>query len=360
MLRVPFRLAAGVLYRTFQLSPAASYFLFSKSKAMPAKTEELTLIYRRERVRFDNSDVAILECEEPEVVGNNGNGKATTWLTAKGIIVKAECPPDELVQGLSYRFYGHFTTHDKYGQQFAARTYVRCQPHGKAGIIRYLQTTCAGFGMGKVTAEKLWDKFQGDAVRILREQPEVAVAAVGMSHFTEEKAAAASSALLEESALESVSIDLIDLLGGRGFPRDTPKKTVQEWGNRAAELVKRNPYLLMRFRGVGYVRTDRMYLDMGGNPSALKRQALAAWHSIASDTEGNTWHAPITAEIGIRSRVGGTKLNPAGAMKLCKRAGILSVQRDEENKPWLAETRKADNERFIAQWVMEALDEGLQ
>lgn len=317
---------------------------------MPAKTEELTLIYRHEQIRFDGSDVAILQCETPEQTP--APDSQLLAFVNPPVIVKCECPPDELITGLSYRFYGHWMTHHKYGQQFQARTYVRCQPHGRGGIIRYLLTTCAGCGMGKATAEKMWEKFKSDAVRILREEPEVAAAAVGMQHFTAEKAVAAAAVLKEESALEAVSIDVIDLLGGRGFPKDTPKKCIDKWGNRTAVLLKKNPYLLMLFRGCGFGLTDKMYLDMGGNPAALKRQALCAWNAVARDTDGHTWYRPEFVEMGLRGKIGGTLVRPIDAMKLAKRAGALSVFRDADNKPWVAEAKKAANERTIAEHVL--------
>jgi exodeoxyribonuclease V alpha subunit len=310
---------------------------------MPVKLTELTLIYRREWIRWDQT--AILECEEPADLLDGPAG---------GVIVKTDCPPDELVSGLSYRFYGHWVEHERHGRQFQAKTYVRCQPHGKAGVVRYLVTTCKGFGVGSATAAALWDKFQGDAVRILREDPAVAVTAVGMHHFTEEKAQEASRVLKEESALEAVSIDLIDLLGGRGFPRDTAKKCVAEWGNRAAELVRRSPYLLMRFRGCGFARTDQLYLDQGGNPAAMKRQALCAWYSVARDNDGHTWFRPEMIEAGLRGRISGAAVDAFSAMKLAKRARMLTVRHDASGT-WIAEKRKADNERTIAEHVQAML-----
>jgi len=328
---------------------------------MPAKLSELTLIFRRERVRFDGGDTCILECEEPAADGDDkqrhrfpdsvGGFNQLLDFAANGVIVKADVPDGELVGGLSYRFYGHWVEHDKYGRQFAAKTFVRCQPHGKQGVIRYLTTTCAGHGVGHATAVKLWEKFGGDAVRILREQPEVAAAAAGMPQFTDSKAAAASVVLREESALEAVHIDLIDLLGGRGFPHGTAKLAVAELGNRAALLIKRNPYLLMWFPGCGYLRTDQLYLDNGGRPAALKRQALAAWYAIARDSEGHTWHRPEVCEAGIRARVSGAEVRPLDAMILARRAGLLAVHRNGDGVPWLAESRKAENERTVAEHV---------
>ncbi len=335
---------------------------------MPVKLTELTLIFRRERIRFPGGDCCILECDEPPADGetqqrefaDSCGGLNGLLAQPSGVIVKSDCPEGELVGGLSYRFYGHWVEHDRHGRQFVAKTFVRVQPHGKAGVIRYITTTCAGYGVGHATAQKLWDKFQGDAVRILRESPEVAAAAVGMQHFTDAKAAAASEVLKEESAIESTHIDLIDLLGGKGFPRDTAKKAVAEWGNRAAILIRKNPYLLMRFRGCGFLRTDQLYLDQGGRPAALKRQALAAWYAVARDTEGHTWHRPEVVEGGIRGRVAGADVKPVAAMLLAKRAKMLSVMRNGDGIPWLAESRKADNERTIAEHVRAMLEAPVQ
>lgn len=316
---------------------------------MPAKLTELTLIYRRERIRWD--ETAILECEQPADMAMIVGFSEPLAVGELAVIVKTDCPPDELVGRLSYRFYGSWQNHDRHGRQFGAKTYVRCQPHGKAGVLRYLVTTCRQCGVGQATAAKLWDKFGGDAVRILREQPEVAVAAVGMPHFTDDKATAASAVLKEESAIEAVSIDLIDLLGGRGFPRDTAKKAVGEWGNRAAVLIRKNPYLLMRFRGCGFLRTDQLYLDQGGNPAALKRQALCAWYAIARDSEGHTWFRPDVIEAGLRGKISGAEIQAVPATILARRAGLLAVHRNGDGVPWIAEARKADNERTVAEHV---------
>jgi exodeoxyribonuclease V alpha subunit len=172
-----------------------------------------------------------------------------------------------------------------------------------------------------------------------------------MPHFTDTKAAAASAILKEESALESTHIDLIDLLGGRGFPHNTAKLAVAEWGNKAADLIKRNPYLLMRFPRVGYLRADQLYLDQGGRSAALKRQALAAWYAIARDSEGHTWHRPAVCGDGIKARVSGAEIQPVAAMILAKRAKLLAVHRNGDGQPWLAESRKAENERTVAEHV---------
>lgn len=326
---------------------------------MPSRMTELTLIFRRERIRWD--ETAILECEQPEDMAMIVAHDQPLAIGRQDVIVKAtDCPEGELIAGLSYRFYGQWTDHERHGRQFVARTYVRCQPHGRAGVIRYLTTTCRGCGIGHATAVKLWDKFGSNACRILRESPDVAVAAVDLPHFNADKADQAAAVLREEAALEAVSIDLIDLLGGRGFPRDLARKAVGEWGNRAAVLVRHNPYLLMRFRGVGFLRTDQLYLDNGGQPAAVKRQALCAWYSLARDTEGHTWFRPQQIEAGLAARISGAAVDPAKAVKLANRGRLIACHRNGPGEPWFAEWRKAENEKTVAEHVRSMLGAPVQ
>ena len=299
--------------------------------------EEITLTYRRERVRFDNGDdgpgVAIVECRTVEDDGQ-----------ARDVTLKVECEPNDLTQGLDYRFYGRWVTHHRYGRQFQANTFVLVRPHGKTGVLRYLVRAPH---VGGVTARTLWDKFDGNAVRILREQPEVASAAVGGA-FNVERAKVAADWLADEEAMEATTIDLIDVLGGRGFPKSIGKRAVKEWGNKAAELIRRNPFLLMRFRGCGFLRCDQLYLDEGGDPARLKRQALCAWYSISRDTNGHTWHRPQLIEAGLKERISGTGVRPVRATRLALRGCLLASYRDRAGRLWLADSRDAANEEAIA------------
>ncbi len=305
---------------------------------MPAKLEEITLTFNREYIRFENSNVAILECRQQK--------EDKDPFFNPGVKVKAECEPDDFVSGLDYRFYGRWVEHEKYGPQFMAKTFVRTQPHGRAGIIRYLMQAP---NIGRSHAKTLWEKFEGDAVRIAREQPDVASAAIG-GQFNLDRAEQAAAFLMSEQAIEKTTIDLMDLLDGRGFPKTTGKAAVAEWGNKAAVLIRRNPYLLMRFRGCGFLRCDQLYMDLGNDPERLKRQALCAWYSIARDTSGHTWFQPDVVERGLRERISGAAVRPVDAVTLGKRGGLISVTR-RDGGIWLAEKTKAGNEVIVSERV---------
>jgi exodeoxyribonuclease V alpha subunit len=130
----------------------------------------------------------------------------------------------------------------------------------------------------------------------------------------------------------------------------------------AAKIIRRNPYILMRFRGCGFRRCDAMYIHLGHSPDRLKRQALCARYSIASRTDGDTWFPVDVAIAGLKSSIGGAELQPGKALKLAKRAGIIATQRtdrdgnlvDSGGRLWIAESKKRDHEKYIAERLVEA------
>lgn len=324
------------------------------------KLEEITAVFTGERHRFENpdGDVIIGDARLPD------DGRI--------IAVKGQADIDELSNDLSYRFYGHWTSYrnKRTGleeQQFAFQTFVKNQPYDRAGVIAYLCEAGAGNGLGRARAAILWDAFQSDAVRIAREQPETVATTLKAKNLplTEEQSLAIASTLEMEKGIEACKLELTTLLAGRGFPKTTIREAVREWGNKAATIIRRDPYTLMQFRGCGFKRADAMYLDLKLPAAKLKRQMLSAWYSIARNTEGHTWFPLELALAGIRQNISGAKLDLPKAMRLAKRSKALSFLRTDHRGDlitaggsiWCAEGRKARNENRLAEYIAEAMAE---
>jgi hypothetical protein len=117
--------------------------------------------------------------------------------------------------------------------------------------------------------------FGSDAVKMLREQPaEVAErlsASGAMSRLSVEDAEKIASAP-RRSGIEGCTLDLMDLLTGRGFRKSTARLATREWGNRAAQIIRRNPYRLMNFPGC---RLQKVRLALSG-PETTARTTQAA------------------------------------------------------------------------------------
>ena len=219
---------------------------------------------------------------------------------AERVKICGSAEPDELKQYLTYRWYGHYPPADpKWGLQFKAETFTAAKPHGRTGIVKYLQQ-CEG--IGEQTAIAIWNNFAGDAVKIAREHPEIIASKI--SRLKLETCQAMSKVLKDLSALEDVGIEMIDILNGRGFPKATARAAIKKWGNKALDIIRRDPFKLLAFRGIGFLRCDSMYLDMGLPPRSLKRAAHCITYFLSSDTSGNTWKQLEEARKYLSEKIG--------------------------------------------------------
>lgn len=321
-----------------------------------SKSVEITAVYLRETYR--NGEFAIGRARPT-------NDTQAAWREKQGpalfgddaLSVKGEWTAEEIKELAEYRFFGHWEQHRKYGWSFAARTFVRAKPHGRGGTVRYLMEAP---NVGQAVATALWDEFQGDAVRILREQPDIAADAVGVHGFTADRAVEAGKYLANLTDLEGCTIELVDLLDKRGLPKTTARRALARWGNKAPEIIRRNPYALMNFRGCGFTRADQLYLDLGLPVEKLKRQAYAAWYALAANTDGHTWHPVETACQGIVSKVASVNVDEAAALLLAKRGKLIATRRDADGNLFVADAKKAAAEARCAEYIAAALADSIR
>lgn len=327
---------------------------------------ELTAVYLGERFRFANADGDVVVADARIVQGERPpeiNG-------AKIVTFRGEANDGELKFNATYRFFGRWSTYTNRRTQltetqFHFSSFTEAAPVERSGIVAYLQKHGAGCGIGKARAEKLFEKFGQDAVRVAREQPEDVsfLFSLPMGDCQE-----LSRRLAANHRAESANIELVELFARRGLPKATARRAMELWGTAAAKVVRNDPYKLMRFRGCGFKKTDQMYLSLGLPPGRLKRQALCAWHAIAKATQdsGDTWTAASVAVVAINQNIAGADPRPAEAIKLAVRAEILDTLRtdglrgpfvDRAGQLWLSETKKAKNERYIARHLAEAANE---
>lgn len=262
-----------------------------------------------------------------------------------GHTVKGRSGAESIERGQQYRFLGRWVENERFGPQFQFDTFALRVPVSRAAVVRYLTKICDG--IGERSAERLFDRFGSETVPTLRENPD-GVAGEGL--LKEDVARDAAESLRKESQFEATKLELFDLFAGRGFPADTLiKRAIEEWGAKAPERIRRNPFSLMvnEMPGCGYKRCDRLYLDLKYPPLRLKRQMLAAWHSLHTDTSGHTWFPLLNALSTVRQSIG-VDCSPELAVLLGLRAKWLRHRRDEHGRQWIAERNRASNEQVIA------------
>lgn len=328
--------------------------------------QEIVARFIGERMRFSNEsgDVAIVEAHLVSTASDVKPGRIT---------LKGPVGFGELREGQQYVFYGKFSkyTNKRTGQtedQFHFDTFVREEPADRDSIVSYLVQHGERCGIGAARSFALWQAFGSDAVRISREEPARVVEALAAAKLKTsiEQAKEFASKLGGDVATERVKLDLTSLLRGRGFPKGISTLLIQDLGNKAAQLVRRCPYILMKYKNCGFKKTDALYLDLGLPASALKRQALSAWYAVARDTEGHTWYPHAYPTAFLRANISGANVDIEKALKLATRGKALAEIRASSegvswngNDRWFAEHKKAEHEQQIAEAIVASKNEKL-
>lgn len=332
-------------------------------------TQEITVKFLKERMVFDNGDRGTV------IVGS-----ALLIDEAKpfAIGVKGPAREGELRENQTYILSGSHTsyTNKRTGQiekQFSFTSFTRPEPSTSEGIISYILQHGEGCGVGQRRAETLYNSFGQDAVRICREEPDRAIEALLANNLriTPEQMEKLSYNLEKDKKTEQTKIDLSGLLNGKGFFRSIVDQCIARWGINAPKVIRRDPYKLMVLKnaGAGFKRCDAMYLEMGLNPSRLKRQALCAWYSIARDTSGSTWYPEDYPRAFIQANISGCDVRTERAIQLATRSQYLAaipvndhgdIITDKNTQPkqiWYAEYKKASNELDIANEIISSRSE---
>jgi exodeoxyribonuclease V alpha subunit len=322
---------------------------------------ELTATFRRVRMRFNSfsgpgEPDALLIDADATIDGRLKN------ITLKGL------DDEELHPHGEYRFFGEWKDYSnrhsgKVEKQFHYSSFVSAVPHGRQGIIKYLERAPS---IGKALAAKLFTGFGQDAVRVLREEP--GTAADKIKGLSLDAATEAGDWLKSQERVEGVTIELANMLDGKGFPRDLTRKAIRKWGVRAPAFIKADAYRLMQFRGCGFKLCDTLYLALGGDRDSLKRQALCIWYGIRNATSsGDTWHYIGVASQLLKQSIGNSAIRLDDAIRLAMRGGMISKLwtdgRDGEpaidgDFQWIADKHKADNEWELSRHIAEAMEPG--
>lgn len=309
---------------------------------MSINAEEITGVFNWEIARFSNNDDA------PDTIIGRLEKDPTT---GKQTTIKGPAEEGALDYDLSYRFYGRWVNHHKYGKQFVFSSFTLSSPYGERGTVKYL---AKADGIGRRRAQQIWNSYGPDSLRILKAEPETVAGEV--QGLTLEKVQAAQVYFQQIEALEATTIELTELLGGRGFPKALTRAAIGKWGAEAAERIRENPYGLMAFSGVGFLRADQLYLELGKPPEAIERQALCVVHSLRSDSEGHTWFEISHCRQALMEKVAGVDVNLTNALWDAFDRGLI-VRRVVDDRTYVAETGKAKNEETIAECLREAATE---
>jgi exodeoxyribonuclease V alpha subunit len=151
-----------------------------------------------------------------------------------------------------YTFTGRWTTHPRFGRQFKFDEYSTELPVSLDAIKWYLVEHCRG--IGPVTASAIVEAFGLDSLKVLKEEPLTVVDVV--ERLSIDVAGAATEALLKIEAQEAGALALRDLFEGTRVSKRVIVQVHADYGQNAAGAVQENPFLLLKYWGVGFPTAD--------------------------------------------------------------------------------------------------------
>ena len=183
------------------------------------------------------------------------------------VAVKKEDAPDKLklgnfpvvkvsgcnlpeITGVEIEYIGRWTEDKKYGLSFRADSYILVEPKAKTGIINFLSSK-AFPGIGQAKAEALYDKFGDKIFEIIKEDPLMLLAVDGM---TVTKALALANGYRANQSFGQLS----KFLSPFGLSTDQILKINEYFGEKAAGLIKKNPYIIQGVKGIGFSTCDKI------------------------------------------------------------------------------------------------------
>lgn len=153
-------------------------------------------------------------------------------------------------KNISYQFNGHWIEDKKYGRQFNVISYEEKIGTSKNEVIDYL---CSGIfkGLGKKSAEKIYEAFGHDAIRIIAEEPERLLSVKGIT----EKQIKKIKTSYEENHIPN---ELVELLIAYDFSATMISKIYKYIKQNAYQKILNNPYILCDINGISFQMADRL------------------------------------------------------------------------------------------------------
>ena len=214
------------------------------------KTDEKALEGIIKTITFHNQETgfSVLKIETPDALNPSLFSMDTHLVTATGSIMDPQ-------KGERVTLTGTVEDHPKFGPQFQFTHYVKDRPVTKEGMIDYLSSDLFK-GVGPATAEVIMDALGDEALKKIRETPEV---------LTPLKIPAKVKKTLPEQLETHAQYEHIRVaLFKYGLTVKMVKSLLQAYGDQALDQVEKNPYRLIQdVKGVGFERADLIASNMG-------------------------------------------------------------------------------------------------
>ncbi len=270
----------------------------------------------------------------------------------------------EMIADGEYRLSGIISNYRGH-VQFKFRHFVESVPVDDSAIAKYIAEHGKGCGIGPAIAQRIVDEMGSDCLQIIRSTPELLCDL--FRTIKPEQAEEFAAKLRSNHCAEQTYIELQSLFDKRSFPKKIVKQIIGEHGAESLKVVRRNPFVLLKYDGVGFKLCDRLFCDLnqGRRPERrLRRIAHLICYLMQQDRSGSTWH---DAQSILSQAIAGSATSVERvkqAVRFGLRAGILETQRvdgdtlsQEGGQLFLAIARHAIDEATVADRYCELIED---
>ncbi len=180
--------------------------------------------------------------------------------------------------GATMEFWGSWGHHPKHGEQFKAVRCVEKKPATAAALEKYLGSGLIK-GVGPAIAKRIVGHFADKTLEIFESKIEDLMRVPGIA---EKKLEQIKLSWEEHRAIRDVMI----FLQGYGISTLFATKIFKTYGDKAIEIVSKNPYRLAHdIYGIGFFSADKIALSMGFDRAGEPRIEAGIKHVLAASRE---------------------------------------------------------------------------
>ena len=208
--------------------------------------------------------------------------------------------------GITYEMSGDWTEHAKYGKQFKIDGYCVKEPVAADSIAVYLEKHFKG--IGPVLADKLIEKYGKHTIRLLKKAPErVSNENKGITY---KLALQISEQLSEGDKRQDILIKLEGMFAKvKGLPKRLATDVLNIYGLTAYEVIKNNPYQLIKMNRIGFVSVDKVGMSCGVKCDDEQRIRAGVLYVIRQTMQesGDIWLNPDIIGFNLSKLINGLK-----------------------------------------------------
>ncbi|MDA9472697.1 SF1B family DNA helicase RecD2 [Enterococcus sp. 5H] len=241
----------------------------------------------------------------------------------------------------SYRFFGHFVDHPRYGRQFQVDNYQQERPTSANGVVNYLSSEKFP-GIGKRTAEKIVEILGEDAIDRIISEPDCLQE---VPQLNEKKRQTIIETIRLNHGMEQVIVGL----NRYGFGSQLSFTIYQTYKEETLDIIHENPYQLVEdIEGIGFKRADNIAEQLGIGADSDKRVRAAITHEIFQHSirSGNTY---VEAELLLKETIQTLENSRPVEISMDQVAEQI-IHLVEENKMQQEGTKLFENSLYFSEW----------